>query len=325
MDELERIELATNKVSDFQKKYNVNQKKISYIIGKNLTLFLCLLVPLLLIGTVWTEFGAIVFHTKMISEGIVTVMLLAVGEILMTRLGKDGGKMDLEYQEAKSEFDEIVKRVGDAGALLLDVFCDWQIDVELERAVRVRLRILRMTPKMWAEVKDMSPAALESHFGKRKAQKIQEIIDLKPIELNSAILLYNGEYTERGEIPESGDAYINNKSHLITVALSWLFGGLLGLSILLYPTSDISFARVMYTAIKLAFLLYRMATGYDRGAKAYNTIEVRRIQSKTNYLKQYLKFIEEKLYVKLGDKYGDLAQFVKAESGEEPIEKETVA
>ena len=321
MDELERIELATDKVSDYQKRFNVNQKRVSYIVGKNLTLFLCMLVPLLLIGTVWTEFGAIVFRTEMIAEGIVTVMLLAVGEILMTRLGKDGGKMDTEYLAAKNDFEGILKKVGEVGTLLLDIFCDWQIDVELEQAVRVRLRMLRMTPKMWEEVKAMPPASIEAHFGKRKAQKIQEIIDLKPIELNSAILLYNGEYTERGEIPESGDSYINKKSHLITTALSWLFGGLLGLSILMYPTSDVTFARVMYTAFKLAFLLYRMATGYDRGARAYNTVEVRRIKSKINYLNQYLKFIENKLYLKLGDKYGDISQFV----GEEVTAEQAIS
>ena len=321
MEELERIEMATDKVSDFQKKYNVSQKKISYIIGKNLTLLVCMMVPLLLIGFIWTEFGAIVFHTRMIAEGIVTVMLLAVGEIMMTRLGADGGKMDTDYVEAKNEFEALLHEVGRVGTLLLDIFCDWQIDVEMEQAIRVRLRIQRMTPKMWEAVKGLSHEELESRFGKRRAQKIQEIIDLKPIELNSAILLYNSEYTARGDIPESGDAFMNKKSAWITRGLSWLFGGLLTLSILMYPTTDITFARVMYTAVKMGFLLYRMCCGYDRGAKAYNTIEVRRIKAKTNYLRQYIKFMEDKLYMKLGDKYGDLTQFV----GEDMIVEEEIA
>ena len=137
MEELERIEMATDRVTDFQKKYNVSQKKRAYIIGKNLTLFVCMLIPLLLIGFVWTDFGAIVLSTKMISDGALTVALFVVGEIMMTRLGADGGKMDTDYITAKDEFDSLVRRVGEVGSMLLGVFCDWQIDVEMEQATSV--------------------------------------------------------------------------------------------------------------------------------------------------------------------------------------------
>ena len=310
MDELERIEMATDKVSDFQKKYNVSQKKISYIIGKNLTLFVCMLVPLLLIGFVWTDFGAIVLSPKMLSDGVLTVALFVVGEVMMTRLGADGGKMDTDYVTSKNEFDELVNKVGEVGSMLLGVFCDWQIDVEMEQAIHFRLRMLRMTPKMWEEVKNLPLEKLEARFGKKRAKKMLEIINLQPIELNEAILLYNGEYAARGGVPESGEAYIHKKRHIIGTVLACIFTGLLTVTVVVTLTSDITIARVIYTLFKLTMLLFRMAKGYDRGARAYNTIEVRQYKAKSNYLRQYIKFIEDKLYLKLGDKYGDISQFV---------------
>ena len=135
MSELERIETPVDKVSDFQKKYNVSQKKIAYIIGKNLALFVCMLIPLILIGFVWTDFGEIVFHTKMIADGALTVALFISGEVMMTRLGTDGGKMDSDYIAAKGDFEESVKIAQDLGTALLGVFCDWQIDLEMEQAI----------------------------------------------------------------------------------------------------------------------------------------------------------------------------------------------
>jgi hypothetical protein len=56
-------------------------------------------------------------------------------------------------------------------------------------------------------------------------------------------------------------------------------------------------------------LLWRMARGFDRGARAFNTVQVKANKAKSNYLRQYLRFVEEKIYLKLGDKYGDISQF----------------
>jgi hypothetical protein len=167
-----------------------------------------------------------------------------------------------------------------------------------------------MTPKMWDEVKNLSPAELEARFGKQRAKKMMEIINLKPIELNEAILLYNGEYTARGGVPESGEAYIRQKRHIIGTVLACIFTGLLTVTVVVTLTTDITLARVIYTVFKLTMLLFRMAKGYDRGARAYNTVEVRQLKAKTNYLRQYVRFIEDKLYLKLGDKYGDISCFI---------------
>ena len=117
-------------------------------------------------------------------------------------------------------------------------------------------------------------------------------------------------YTARGDVPRSADDYLQDKRNLILTILACIFTGLLTISIAVTLTTDISLARVIYTVFKLTILLYRMAKGYARGAKAYNTIEVRRFKAICNYLRQYIKFIEDKIYLKLGDKYGDISQFV---------------
>ena len=314
MAELERMEEKVDKVSDFQKKYNIGQKNFAAILGKNLTLFICMLVPLLLIGFVWTDFGAIIISTKMISDGVLTVMLFTVGEIMMSRLGTDGGKLDEDYTASKSEFEGLLDEVGKVGTMLMGVFCDWQIDVEMEQTIHFRLRMLRMSLKEWEEVKNKTPSELVERYGKSKAKKILEIINLKPIELNESILLYNGEYAERGGVPISGDAYLRSKKSIIETIVACIFTGLLTVTVVVTLTSDITFARVIYTIFKLTMLLFRMAKGYDRGARAYNTIEVRQYKAKSNYLRQYLKFMEEKIYLKLGDKYGDISCYINNET-----------
>ncbi len=308
--ELEKIQEASDRVADFQKDYNVKSKSFAHILGKNLTLFICMLVPLLLIGFVWTDFGNIVISTYMIGDGITTVLLFSVGEIMMIRLGTDGGKLDTEYVEAKGEFDDLFTKVGDIGTLLMGIFCDWQIDVEMQQAVHFRLRMLRITPKMWEEIKDLPKEKLRAKYGWNKARKLEKIRQLKPIELNEAILLYNGEYTARGGVPLSGDQYLHSRKNIIETAFAILFTGLLSVSIAITLTKDITLARVIYTVFKLTMLLFRMAKGYDKGARAYNTVEVRQYKARSNYLRQYVKFVEEKIYMKLGDKYGDITSFV---------------
>lgn len=309
METLERIESSESRVSSFQKRYNLNQKKTAGVIGRNLTLLLCLLIPVLMISFIWTDFS-IIFYAKMLADGLLTVCLFISGEVLMTRLGADGGRLDEAYVTAKSEFDRVLCRVQEIGTMLLGVFCDWQVDVELEQARHYRLRLLRMTPKQYDEVKDLGRSELIDKFGKEKGRKVFEIINLKPIELNEAILLYNGEHMARGGVPESGDAYLHKKSHIITTLIACVFTGLLTVAIVFTLTTDVTVARVIYTVFKLVALLYRMSNGYSRGAKAYNTVEVKMYKAKTNYLYQYEKFVREKMYLKLGDKYGDISCFI---------------
>ena len=311
MSDLQKMPESKDRLSDFQEKYNLTSKGIMHIIGTNIALFICALLPILLIGLIWTDFGMPTFGVKFISDGIVTVALFVIGEMMMMRIGADGGKLDAEYISAKKEFGDIITKVYDAGTMFMHVFCEWQIDEELDQAVATRLRHLRFTRADWEKIKDMPYKDLRKKYGRKKARKIMELNQLDPIELNDAILLYdNGNANSRGGVPMSGEAYMHKKTHSIETVLSLLFTGLLTVSVAITMTSDISFARVMYTAFKLVVLLYRMAIGYGVGAKAYNFIEVKQLQAKCHYLHQYLKFVSDKTYLKIGNKYGDISCFV---------------
>ncbi|MBQ2987764.1 MAG: hypothetical protein IJD59_01525 [Clostridia bacterium] len=310
MRDLEKIEMHGGRAEEFQKRYNERSKGLANIIGKNLTLFLCLLLPFLLIGFIWTEFGAVEIGPKLLSDGVLTVSLFVVGEVMMTRLGADGGKLDAEYIGAKSDYEALVVRAGEVGALLMGIFCDWQIDLEMKQAVRSRLRALRMTEQTWNEIKDLPADALVRRYGRAKARKLMEIRTLKPIELNEAILLYDGGALGRGGVPVSAEEYLRNRVHFIKTLAACLFTGLLTVTVAVTLTSDITFARVIYTVFKLVMLVFRMAKGYDRGARAYNTVEVRQYRAKSNYLRAYIGFVTDGLYRKLGDQYGDPESFI---------------
>lgn len=310
MADLERIEMQLDRAEDFQKRYNAHAKGLATIIGKNLTLFVCMLVPFLLIGFIWTDFGPVEIGPRLLSDGVLTVSLFVVGEVMMTRLGADGGKLDTEYIKSKDEYDALVRKVGEVGALLMGIFCDWQIDLEMEQAIHSRLRILRIPPKVWIEIKDLPRAELERMYGKTKAKKIIEIRELKPIELNEAILLYDGDRSGRGGVPISAEEYLKSRSHFIKTFIACVFTGLLTVTVAVTLTQDITFARVIYTIFKLVMLIFRMAKGYDRGARAYNTIEVRQYKARSNYLRAYVKFVTDKIYLKVGDRYGDVSSFI---------------
>ena len=322
MSELERITEAEDKITSFQKRYNSNSKNVSTIIGRNIKLFVAILLPLVLIGFVWMEFGGILFQIHTLFDVIFTVALFIVAEMLMTSIGSDGGKFDTDYLSAREELDNIIKDVFNLGTLYLGVFCDWQIDLELVQATRFRVRKLKMTPKMFDEVKEMPYNKLVETYGKSKAKKIQEIIDLEPIELNEAILLFDGGKLERGGVPESGDEHINDKKHRTKTFLKCFFTGLLAINILLTFTTDISIARIIYTVFKLVLLLFRMFKGYERGSRAFNRIEVKHLKARTHYLRNYIQFVNDKVYVKLADKYEEIRDLM-AENEVEDAEAET--
>lgn len=306
MAEFEKIYEAEDKITSFQKGYNANSKNASSIIGRNLKLFIVILLPLVLVGFVWLEFGGILFQVHTLFDVIFTVTLFIVAELLMTSIGSDGGKFDSDYIVARKELNEIIQEVRKVGTLFLGVFCDWQIDLELVQATRFRVRMLKMTPKMFEEIRELPYEHLVERFGKRKAKKIQEIIDLEPIELNESILLFDGGKLERGGVPESGTEHINDKKHHTKTILKCFFTGLLAINILLTFTTDISIARIIYTVFKLVLLLFRMFKGYERGAKAFNTIEVKHLKARAYYLRGYIQFMNEKVFLKLAKKYPEI-------------------
>ena len=123
MNDLETMP-TKKKWTDYQKDYNISSKAFVHIIGTNISLLVCLMLPLLLIGFIWTEFGALKIDVKFISDGIITVALFIIGELMTMRVGSSGGKLDSEYKEAKAEYDKLVKEVNNLGTMFMSVFCE---------------------------------------------------------------------------------------------------------------------------------------------------------------------------------------------------------
>lgn len=312
--ELEKIYAKKKKLEDRQRDYNISSKNLVQVISSNITMFVCLLLPILLIGFIWTDFGVPTIDLRLMSDGIVTVALFVIGETLMISIGSDGGKLDDEYITARKDFDGLIKSVYDAGTMFMSVFCEWQIDEEMKQAMATRLRYVRLTKDEWNKIKDSPHSYLVKRFGAKRAKKIIELNQLEPVELNESILLFNNsDVFSRGGVPISGEEFIYEKTHSHTMFLSALFAALVTISVAITLTSDISFSRVMYTAFKLILLLYRMAKGYSIGAKAYNTVEVKQLNAKNSYLRKYLRFVSDKTYLKLGNKYGDIECYLSEE------------
>lgn len=315
MSDLERIPDKKSKLTDFEENYNLTSKHLIHILGTNMALFICILLPIFLIGFIWTDFGVPEFGIRYISDGIVTVALFIIAEMMMMKVGTDGGKLDSDYLAAKNDFTSLVTKVHDVGTMFMAFFCEWQIDVELDQAVANRLRPLRLTRDDWERLKDMPYSEIKERYGKKRAKRIMEIKQLHPIDLNEAVLLYdNANGFTRGGVPMSGESYLKKKTHSVEMVLSCIFTGLLTVSVAMTFTSDISFARVMYTIFKLIILIYRMAVGYGLGAKAYNTVEARQLQAKSNYLRSYIRFVNDKTYLKLGNKYGDISCLIQEDN-----------
>lgn len=325
MSELTRIPEAEDKVSNFQKKYNTASKTIATIIGTNLSLFVCMLLPFLMIGFIWTDVGVVTFGTWFFTDAALTLALFIVGELMMMRVGAAGGKLDNDYIQAKEEYARLVERVNKLGTLLMPLFCDWQIDYEYDRLIAKKLRRIRMTRDEWDSCRTLPYRQLKDKYGKYKAGLIRYLNQIRPIDLNEATLICGETESDARGIPMSGEDFMHKKAHSIDMIVGSGFTCLLTVSIAFTLTSDVSIARVIYTITRLAFLLFRMAKGYQTGAKSFNTVEVCMIRAKSKYLRQYECFVNDKIYLRLGDKYGDISMYTSDEGDELVATNESVA
>ena len=59
-----------------------------------------------------------------------------------------------------------------------------------------------------------------------------------------------------------------------------------------------------------------MFKGYDDGAKAYHTVEVRYLDSKSEYLEEFVIFVDDKIYIKIANEYTDINRIMGLETPE---------
>lgn len=309
---------------DKMKERNTRQKNLAKMIGQNLSLYICIMIPVILIGLIWTDSSLPKLGWGLLGDAILTVALLIIGERSMINVGVNGGKLDDEYLETLSRFREIVANVKKIGVLMLDPFCDWQIDLELRRAKQTRCRRIGIKFHDYQEKYEGKPFdELVKMVGAEKAAQIQDINNLKPIDLNPDLLLTEGVgKCDRRDIPEGAWEYIQKKKYgKIGIAIS-VATAVFTVTIALTLTKDVTIARVIYTAVKLTALLYRMTNGYNNGAKAYNMKEVAHLNAKIEYLSEYEEFMEKKLYLTIAEDYPQVKQIACGEFNDKGVENE---
>lgn len=304
------------------KEHNKRQKTMMRVIGENLASYACVLIFILLIGFIWTDVGIFVDLTSFLTDALVTVVLFILADVCMAKNGAIGGRLDEDYVKLHGEYLSLRQTVREMGIAMMDAFCDWQIDVEYEFYLRKQCKALKIDYEVFKErYACMTLEELKRELSFDRATKVFALTQIKRIELTPDILLTDGKMREtRGNIPESGEEYVERHTtgyqHILTTAI---FGIVAAVPVFTL-TQDVSVGRVIYTVFKLAMMSYRMYQGYSRGAKAYNTVEPKHLEAKIKYLYLYIEFLQKKIYLSLAGKYNIYAEGTN--NGEDQREKQ---
>lgn len=311
------------------KEHNDRQKQFAKTVGENFATFALLAIIALMVGFIWTEASIFTNWTKFIGDSVVTVTLYILADICSAYIGTQGGKLDDDYVKIHVTYLDLREKVKAAGIVMMDMFCDWQIDVEYEFYLRRRCKDLKIDydeymenyhGKSLAELQKLFPPEEEPEeepgFIKRvfggvkkvktstKAAKIFSLNQISHIELTPDILLTDGSVkNRRGGVGMGAEEYVkNNTVGFKHVAITALFAIVAAVPVFTLA-EEFSWAMVIYTIFKVALLLFRMYTGWSRGCKAYGVVEPKALSDKIKYLSLYQEFLDKKLYNKLRDKY----------------------
>lgn len=344
-DREERRAMEVEDRIERQREHNERQKRFAKTIGENFAAYSLVAIMALMIGSIWSEVGIFSNWRKFIGDALVTIVLYVLADVCASHIGTGGGKLDAEYIKNHEEYLTLRDTVRRAGIVLMDAFCDWQIDVEYEYYLRKRCKDLKIDYKEYMdkyhgksleELSRMFPLedvkgsdAKGKVFGtirnvktSDKAMKVFELSQIKRIELTPDILMTDGKVrNKRGGVGISGEEYVENhtigKKHILITALFAVVAAVPVFTLV----REVTVGMIIYTIFKIALMLYRMYCGYSRGAKGYNTVDPKHLQDKIKYLYLYLEFLEKKIYLELADKY-DILGVGKEEKGSGATEVE---
>lgn len=310
------------------KERNASQKRFAKTIGENFATFALLAIMALMIGFIWTEARIFTNWTRFIGDAVVTVTLYILADVCAAHIGTQGGKLDDDYIKCHNEYLTLRETVRSAGIVMMDMFCDWQIDVEYEFYLRRRCKDLKIDyneyvekyqGKTLQELQALFPAVEnlkeEDLKGKltggintvktsSKAAKIFSLNQIEHIELTPDILMTDGSVkNRRGGVGIGAEEYIKKHTvgwkHILVTAIFAIVAAIPVFTLV----DEFSIAMLIYTVFKIALMLYRMYVGWSRGAKGYTTVEPKHLQDKIKYLHLYLEFLDKKIYKELGDRY----------------------
>ena len=301
LDKPSRRELKEDRAKEFSEK----QRSLMRTVGENMASIGALLIVVLFVGYIWTDFGLQMSWQTILLDGAVTVVCLVLMESLWTQNGIEGGKLDNVYIKTHEEYLGLRTKVIDHGLSLMNVFCDWQIDVEYEYYIRKRCKEFKIDYKEYEQTLSKMPLSrLKDMYAPDIAAKVFALRSIKPIELSSEILMTDGAATNgRGGVGISAHEYVKKETLGWWNILATVVVGFSSAAIAFTLNDGASWGLVMYTIMKLILLARRVYKGYSKGIKAYNTVEVKHMQDKMRYLHLYVEFVTKKIYRSLADKY----------------------
>jgi hypothetical protein len=326
--ELSKAEMREEK----DQEYNRKMKNTMRFIGENMATCTIVLATTLLVGSVFGDIGVNLMSHYLLMDFILTFSTYLLVEYMASKSGVRCGKTYGEYIDLHKLYLNMREDIYKRGIALMDMFCDWQVDVEYEYYIRRRCKKLKIDYKKYVE--EYSKMSLEelaemfTHKDKEKpkfsfkhpiksaiavyragkvsnlAKNIFYLRSIQHIELTPEILLTDGKPRRtRGGVGISGEEHLERKTtgfgHIVATIVMTL------LTVLpMFIAKGWSWTLIFAAAMKLVGVFMRYYRGYSKGAQAFNTVEVKHISDKVQYFHLYNEFLDKKFYIKLKDKYG---------------------
>lgn len=333
--------------ADKDREYNRRMKSTMRFIGENMATCTIVLATTLLVGSVFGDIGVNILSKYMLMDFVLTFAVFLIVEYMASKSGARCGKTYDEYIKLHDIYLNMREAIYKRGITLMDMFCDWQVDVEYEYYIRRRCKKLKIDYKEYVD--KYSKMSLEdlsnmfTHKGEQRprftlrhpirsgiavyryakvsdtAKNIFYLRSIQPIELTPEILLTDGKPRRtRGGVGISGEEHLERKTtgtgHIIVTIIMTL------LTVLpVFIAKGWSWTLLFAAAMKLVGVFMRYYRGYSSGAKAFNTVEVKHISDKVQYFHLYNEFLDKKLYIKLKDKYSDSMPCDEFDKAEEEI------
>ena len=324
------------------REYNSRMKNTMRFIGENMATCTIVLAASLLIGSVFGDIGINAFSEYMFMDFVLTFTSYLIIEFMASKGGARCGKTYPEYINLHTIYLNMRESIYKRGVALLEIFCDWQVDVEYDHYMRRRCKKLKINYRDYEE--KYSKMSLEelsdmfTHKGEEKPKfslkhpirtaiaihnytKVSELAKdivalkaVKPIELTPEILLTDGKPgNPRGGVSISGEAHLEQHTtgfwHIIATIPMIL------VTVLPYFIQHgFTWELLFVAALKLVGVFMRYYRGFASGAKAFNTVEVKHLQDKIKYFHLYNEYLDKEIYLDLEDKYGELPKSLTKEA-----------
>lgn len=289
---LEHEETRMDTLNERQKRRNEKSKYWAAVVGQNMSLAVCLMIPAFLVTLIWTETSLPELGVSLGMETVLTAALFIFAEWASINVGIPSGKLDDEYIAIQEAFRKRKTEIKARGILKMGVFCDWQIDEELLAAKKDMCRKLKIDWRAYQTVfARMDKDELIKSCGKVKGRMIHRINELEPIELTPELILGEQRGGLRGGISESGEEYVANQKYGKMKLLKSVLTIFLTVGIGFAFSPGVSWGRIVFTVYRLIAVFIRMKVGFDKGAKAFNQVEVRHRESQIYYMDRYEEFL----------------------------------